>query len=578
MRLPSLNVRFHESQHVLGVITTYPSPRVRIGGAKTPQTDYVRSTKMLQQRPSTIRRSSPAVAATVAAITAVSLLALLAGCASPYNAEGMSGLTQPRTLTSRAAAPMVDTPVPESAVAEPDEQGVDETGAPVTYKITTTKYKASATYDTNVLLNPSTDVIYPGSVLLGESIDDGSYIEITGGEKRPVTISFDLSGVDGDVTGKIVPTLSNYRELKNKILGQSMPRQTSTYSFEKIEINSESELGVKVSAGASFDGGVYAASVKNSFSFDNSKKTNKVMVKFMQTFYTVDVDQGTFIYKSYDLADFGGYRPVYVSSIAYGRLAYITIESTESIEAINNNLEAAFKYGNAEAEASAEVAKSWLSSKAQTNITVIGGSTVAVDLESFMAMLQEDVFSSDNPGTIIAYKLRFVDDNTVANTIFNGDYTIRKAEAVKGKGINLTLRITGLNAQADDTNGNLELYGRIHFKSGSQSEDLLNVANTDYMQLPKIYTNYPDLSTCDWWKGSAKTLNLASTTTDFTIETSAFGEVDDGANEKFIDTVNPLTVSALTNGKAFKIKCDMVGYVGKQYLEFTIVPTIEYLY
>ena len=85
---------------------------------------------MLQQRPSTIRRSSPAVAATVAAITAVSLLALLAGCASPYNAEGMSGLTQPRTLTSRAAAPMVDTPVPESAVAEPDEQGVDETGAP----------------------------------------------------------------------------------------------------------------------------------------------------------------------------------------------------------------------------------------------------------------------------------------------------------------------------------------------------------------------------------------------------------------------------------------------------------------
>lgn len=526
-----------------------------------------------------------------AACVACLLLATITGCTLPTNEnvadgrEKLKGLSQPATLTNKGATSMTDTPDPASVTTEPDEQGFDANGAPVTYKITTTTYKASATYDTNVLLNPSTDVIYPGSVLLGESIDDGSYIEVTKGTKRPVTVSFDLSGVKdasgntGIVSGTIAPSLSNYRELKNRILAQTIPNQTSTYSLEKIEINSDSELGLKVSAGAAFDGGVYSASVKAGFNFDQSKSTNKVMVKFMQTFYTVDIDQGsdTFLYESFNLEDFGGYRPVYVSSIAYGRLAYITVESTESVETIETNLDAAFSYGSASADTSVAAAKSWLKSNAKTTITVIGGSTVAIDLDSFMTMLQEDTFSESNCGSIIAYKLRFVDDNTVANTVFNGEYKVRKAEAVMGKGISVTLKVTGLNAQANDTNETLELYGRIMFTVGDQTKYLWSCANTNYIVAPNRYTDYPNLQNCTWWNGTEQTLVVASTSTDFTVSTNAMGEVDDGANEIFADVVKPLTVSALTSGTPFQIKTTMNGYP-KQYLEFTIVPTIEYLY
>ena len=274
------------------------------------------------------------------------------------NKAKMAGLTQPASLTTSAASSMDDTV--ESTTPEADQTALDSTGAPVTYKITTTKYKAAATYDTNVLLNPSTDVIYPGSVLLGESIDDGSYTEIVSGTKRPVTISFDLSGVKdssgnaGVVSGSIVPSLSSYRGLKNKILAQSVPKQTSTYSMEKTEIHSEEEMNLKVNAGASFSGGIYEASIKAGFSYDKSNTTNKLMIKFMQTFYTVDVDQGsgTFLYDDFDVSAFHGYRPVYVSSIAYGRLAYLTIESTQSITDIEANLDAAFKAGGTSADVS----------------------------------------------------------------------------------------------------------------------------------------------------------------------------------------------------------------------------------
>jgi hypothetical protein len=37
------------------------------------------------------------------------------------------------------------------------------------------------------MLNPGKDVIYPGVVLLGHTIADGTYQEVTKGTRRPIT-------------------------------------------------------------------------------------------------------------------------------------------------------------------------------------------------------------------------------------------------------------------------------------------------------------------------------------------------------------------------------------------------------
>ena len=138
------------------------------------------------------------------------------------------------------------------------------------------------------------------------------------------------------------------------------------------------------------------------------------------------------IYKSYDLADFGGYDRL--------RLVDTTAASptSPSIHRVHRGPSITTwrprSYGNAEA-ASAGAAKSWFSGPDQHNGIVQHGSRP----ESFMAMPRRTSFS-DNP-VPSSPTSPLVDDNTVANTIFNATTRYGRRQ---GKGINLTLRITGL--------------------------------------------------------------------------------------------------------------------------------------
>jgi thiol-activated cytolysin len=385
--------------------------------------------------------------------------------------EGIDSDIKPEKLTETPLASQKE----ESRV-----QGKSIDGSPVTYVTTTQKFKASAAFDQQILLNPSSDVVYPGSVLLGHTIASGTYQEVTKGVKAPLTISYDLTnikggdGKTGKVTGKIVPSLSKYRDLHNQIMGQKLGKASTTYSFEATEVYSESDFGVKFNFGVGFNSGVVETSIKSGFDFGKGSKKNKYMVKFMETFYTVDVDQGndTFLYQSFNVADFKGYRPVYISSIAYGRLAYLTIESDETWDSIKSNLEVAVDaslYGKYEGGFSTAVNN--LNKNSKINITVIGGSSVAVSLESFMEMLKTGGFSSDNTGKIVAYKLRFVDDNSVANTVYNDEYTVTKIVEQRGKGIETVFTLYKIKLNANDGNGkDMELYGNLEISDGVTSK------------------------------------------------------------------------------------------------------------
>lgn len=489
----------------------------------------------------------------------------------------LKALENPKNLVSGASKTMSDVATSEAKV-ESSDQSVNALGVPITTKVVTQKFKASASFDTQVLLNPSTDVIYPGSVILGSSIDDGSYKEITSGTKKDVTISFDLSGVqkksggDGVLSGAIKPTLSRYRELRNQIMSQSIPKQTSTYSYEMTEINSEEEMNVKIGAGVTYTGGVYEASVKAGFNYDKTNTKKKTMIRFMQTFYTVDIDQdeGTFLFSDFDVKSFKGYRPVYVSSVAYGRLAYLTVESDSDMSAIKANLDAMFKaIGTVEVNASVETATKFFKEQTKTNITVIGGSTVAVDLDSFIKMLQDDTFSESNSGKIVAYKLRFVDDNSIANIVFNGEYTVRNTDTQVGKGVDVSLKLVGINSQVGDSGSTAEFYGDVVYSYGSQSQNLWS---------------YAEGRTCDvnesgytGWDGPVMTFNFPNVNGSFTVSVPNLREDDSSGDDQFNPATLPLQVSNLKTGTPFTIR-SVWKKGGGEWVEFTIMPTITYKY
>lgn len=99
------------------------------------------------------------------------------------NRNELIELKAPSSLTNAPAT----TGITNSQVGDPTTavtSGNDAQGRKVSYTSTTTHYHASATYDTNVLLNPGTNVIYPGSVILGQTIDDGTYQEVFAGAKK----------------------------------------------------------------------------------------------------------------------------------------------------------------------------------------------------------------------------------------------------------------------------------------------------------------------------------------------------------------------------------------------------------
>ena len=224
--------------------------------------------------------------------------------------DQLAGLKNPEGLDDNARPQKLKETSVAGTKQESKEQGKTIDGSPVTYITTTERFKASAAFDQQILLNPGTDVIYPGSVLLGHTIASGTYKEITKGKKNSINLSYDLTnikneqGKSGKVTGNITPSLSNYRNLHNEITGQNLGKASTTYSFEETTVYSESDFNVKFNFVDSIQELLKQKSRPDSISARFKKY--KYMVKFMETFYTVDVDQGkdTFIYESFDIKDF----------------------------------------------------------------------------------------------------------------------------------------------------------------------------------------------------------------------------------------------------------------------------------
>lgn len=451
-------------------------------------------------------------------------------------AAALSGLKNPDSLTNAAPTPMRETPE-GTATVESTSCDLDvQKGVPALTTSSLQKYKVSATYDTQVLLNPSTDVIYPGSVLVGSSIDDGSYVEVVKGMKDDITVSYGgLNGVTandgpGRISGTIYPSLSGFRQLHNDIMSQSFRGANSTYTLEVVEVSTESSFDVRFGADVSYKAPTISASVKANFDYASKSNLHKYMIRFAQTYYTVDVDQGrgAFLYKDFEIADFKGFRPVYVSSIAYGRLAFITLESSESQQNIEAAMNVFFSGMSVTVDAGASLAMETIQKSSNLNITVIGSDTVVGSLDKFKAWLESSGFSSTNTGQIVAYKLRYVDDNSVANTIFNGEYTVRSTQSGGAGHVDVTAQITRITYGDDDAGDTAELYGRVDVDCGNGgSYALFQYSESSPLENINLKGTPTD------WLGPLSSFKVASSMSSLTLSSSGINEDDISGDESY---------------------------------------------
>ena len=339
-----------------------------------------------------------------------------------FNAEvnQMSSFSQPDEL---AAPEFVSETTPSADPADPN------------YECYSTTYRAAPGFNELLALDPTSDVIFPGAMLEGNSIPTGEYIPINT-DRAPITLSISLQNLSGSPVVQIEdPKLSTVREGIKSILDQEVTSSTpAQINFEIEQVYSEEHLSVALGANYRAAGN----SVQASFDFNSSQYSNKFVLKYLQVYYTIDMDSpaspSDLFNNLPDIADLGATTPVYVSSMSYGRMVLYAIESNSSMTDINAAFSAAFNSGGGSISTNYQNIINSSSIKA----LVIGGSgasasqAISGPAEVYNYIAEGGDYSKDSPGAPLSYKLRFIKKGTpVARVVLSSEYQVRQCEFVK---------------------------------------------------------------------------------------------------------------------------------------------------
>ncbi|MFK7811733.1 MAG: thiol-activated cytolysin family protein [Maribacter sp.] len=365
-----------------------------------------------------------------------------------------------------ASLPDFDQPEEVSEPVEVEEKAIPpakDTENP-TLECYTNYYKASPGFDEMLALDPTTDVIFPGAILKGETIPTGEYVPIVA-DRAPITLSASLTNISGSPVVEITdPKLSTVREgIKTSILDQEVTGATAAkVNFSISEVYSEEHL--KLAIGANYRSA--AAKVSSSFDFSKSTYQYKYVLKYFQVYYTIDMDPpknpSDLFTNAPDISSLGSTSPVYVATVTYGRMVIYTIESNYS----KTEVDAAFKASFASGDGSVDVESEKIISESDIEALVIGGSgddaakTVNGPADVYEYISNGGDYSKDSPGAPLSYKLRYLKQGTpVARLVLASEYPIRQCDLAYPS---FRIELDYIECvDCNDAGGNIELYGRL---------------------------------------------------------------------------------------------------------------------
>ena len=181
--------------------------------------------------------------------------------------------------------------------------------------------------------------IYPGSILEASSIAETRFTPIPV-KNNPVhvSVSFPAKKVGGTIKE---PSLLNIRQFVMDLMQQNnIGKQSATLSFDVQKFVSYDELkmtfGSNENTGLLF-WGTSSAQYQNKYRIIRS---SGLCIKFIQKYFTLDMDIPSNGLISGTIP--GGYSPVYVSSIAYGRIGILTLETNYDYEKANKLVKETF--------------------------------------------------------------------------------------------------------------------------------------------------------------------------------------------------------------------------------------------
>lgn len=324
-------------------------------------------------------------------------------------------------------------------------------------------YKMAPGFSEMILLDPTSDVIYPGAMLKGESIPTGEYIGITGG-RAPITLSVSLENLNGKPSAYVEnPNINTVREGVKDMLQQGVTGSTAAkVNFTTEEVYSEEHLNIAL--GASYTKG--RNSVSGSFNFSSSEKKYKYVIKYLQVYYTIDltIEESENPAKLFTgLPNLNAISPVIVSSVKYGRMLLYTVETNSKFSDTQAAFSAAFNGGEVNGEG--EHKSFWESSTVKA--LVVGGSSgdaaqVVSGPEGVYTYITEGgEYSANSPGAPLGYTLRYIKKGfPVANVVLSSEYNIRTCYQAYQK---FGIQLHGLN-MVKNNGGSIRLHGNMKAK------------------------------------------------------------------------------------------------------------------
>jgi len=340
------------------------------------------------------------------------------------------------------------------------------------------------------------DVLWPGSILRGDSVHSGRLTPLVV-ERAPLTFSVSLEslGGGGHSAKLAAPSLSSYRDAIGALLGQEVSGSTpARISAEVEEVASEEQLAVALGAAVNAP---LVATVKAGFNFNDSSKRSRYVVKFFQLYYTVDVDPPGLPHEFFgpsvtaeQLAPMvdAASPPVYVSSIGYGRQVVFTFESDLSKKELQAALSFVYQ-GGAEISGSVSLTHQEVLSHTSTTAFILGGDAGEAaaasignydQLKAFIA--KGGNYSKDSPGAAIAYKLSYVRDHTPVQVSYASMYRQKTCARVSQK-IHVVFEKLSVDSAGSDVGGDLEVFGTVTARGTGANQTLASWASTQYKQI-----------------------------------------------------------------------------------------------
>ncbi|MDN4752971.1 thiol-activated cytolysin family protein [Porphyromonadaceae bacterium W3.11] len=347
-------------------------------------------------------------------------------------------------------------------------------------------YRAGVTFNEYLLFNPMSNLIFPGNVLVGNSISNGRYIPVKEQEVGDITWSSpDLSPKNTGykfVAKTLNPNFSDYTGVLQE--WNSVPKNptATTTTFEVTEVNSLKEFSSK------FGIGIDTEEIKAGFSLSGKVGELKthILVKFIQKAYSIsmDIPRRPILQKA-NVASMDGVLPVYISDIFYGRLGYALISTDHDYLELLAALEILVpKYS---LEISSKYKK--ILDTSLTQFVIIGGESgshgqfVTEGWEGFKKALSEPLHSYD--AVPIAMTMRYADDNSVARVLLTGEYPVTESYFVKDcESITFSFRSSSISAKAGNRE-DIYVWGNTTLKVPSELTGTNEVQEYPLISIPK---------------------------------------------------------------------------------------------